>query len=114
MGTGDILAENAEEGIAVRTTMLPLMNVASGDCSLTNEPVYILFTPITNLLDIYIRNLATNSGHALILEETGRRLNPDPQDFLLAVVPDQRVIGKFRHIAAIVFTLNANMNNNNA
>jgi hypothetical protein len=70
----------------VRTSVLPLVDVAGGDWSLTYEPVDTLFAPITDVLDFYSSNLATNSGHALIIEETGRRLNHDPQDFLLAVV----------------------------
>ena len=62
---------------AVCTSMLPLVNVAGGDWPFTDEPVDTLFTSITNVLDFYSRNLATNSGHALIIEESGLRLNPD-------------------------------------
>ncbi len=60
----------------VRTTMLPLVDVAGGNWSLTDEPVDTLFASITNVFDFYSRNLATNSGHALIIEETGRWLKP--------------------------------------
>ena len=60
----------------VCTTMLPLVNVVGGDRSLTNEPVDTLFASITNEFDFYSGNLATNSGHVLIIEETGRRLKP--------------------------------------
>jgi hypothetical protein len=56
--------------------MLPLVNVAGSDWSFTNEPVNSLFASITNVFDFYSRNLATNSGHVLIIEETGRRLKP--------------------------------------
>ncbi len=80
----------------MRTSMLPLVNVAGGDRTLTNKPINTLLASITDVFDFYSRNLATNSGHALIIEETGWRLNPDHQVFLLAVVPNQKVIGKFR------------------
>ncbi len=62
---------------AMRTMMLPLVDVASGDWSLTDEPVDTLFASITDVFDFYSRNLATYSGHVLIIKETGLRLNPD-------------------------------------
>ena len=61
----------------MRTTMLPLVNIAAGDWPLTDQPVDTLFASITDVFDFYSRNLATSSGHALIIEETGRRLNPE-------------------------------------
>ena len=47
----------------VRTAMLPLVNVAGGDWSFTNESVYTLIAPITNVFNFYSGNLASNSGH---------------------------------------------------
>jgi len=38
---------------AMRTTMLPLVDVAGGDWSFTNEPVDTLLAPITNVFDSY-------------------------------------------------------------
>jgi hypothetical protein len=38
---------------AMRTKMLPLVDVASGDRSLTDQAVNTLFASITNVFDIY-------------------------------------------------------------
>jgi len=62
---------------AVSTTMLPLVNVAGGDWSFTDEPVNTLFASITDIFNLCSNDFAVDSGHALIIVESGRRLNPD-------------------------------------
>ena len=62
----------------MRTSMLPLVGVVLGDGTLTNEPVNTLFTSVTDVFDLNSRDFSADSGHALIIRETNRRLNPKP------------------------------------
>ena len=57
--------------------MVPLEDIVRCYWLLANEPVDTPFTPITNVFDYYSRDLATDSGHNPIIEETGRGLNPE-------------------------------------
>ena len=84
---------------AMCTTMLPLVNVAGGYWSFTYEPVDTPYTPITDVFDFYSRDFAANSGHDLIIEETGRRLNHDRQGFLKAVIQTSDGEDRLRHTA---------------
>ena len=85
----------------VGTTMLPLVNVAGGDWSFTNEPVYTLFASITKAFDFYSRDISTDSGHVLIIEESGLMLNHDRLDFLKADIRATITYFGLRHIPAI-------------
>ena len=81
----------------MRTSMLPLVNVAGGDWSFTYEPVDTPFTPITTVFDFYSRNLVANSRHAPIIGETGRGLNHDRQGFQKAVIQTSDREDRLRH-----------------
>ena len=59
----------------MRTPMLPLVNVVRGNRLLAGKPVDTSFAPITDILDFYSRDLAAESGHALMIRETGYALN---------------------------------------
>ena len=68
--------------------MLPLVDVASGDWALTNEPIDTLFPPITDVFDFYGRDLAANSGHALMIGETRYSLNCSKLDLQTSIEID--------------------------
>jgi len=68
---------------------------------LTNKPVNALFASITDVFNFYSRNLATNSGHVLIIEETCRRINNDRQDFRKAAIQTFNREVRKRHIPVI-------------
>ena len=61
---------------AMRTPMLPLVDVARSNWPPANEPVNTSFTLITDVLDLNSWDVSADSGHALIIRETNRRLNP--------------------------------------
>ena len=59
----------------MRTAMLPLVDVVRGDRSLANQPVDAPFAPIANILDLYSRDISTDSGHILMIREIRHLLN---------------------------------------
>ena len=59
----------------MRTPMLPLVDVIRGNRLLADKPVDTSLTPITDILDFYSRDLVADSGHALMIRETGYALN---------------------------------------
>ena len=65
----------------MRTSMLPLVDIVRSSGLLADKSVDTALTSITDVFDFNGRDLAANSRHALIIEETGRRLNHDRQDF---------------------------------
>ena len=85
----------------MRTSMLPLVDIVRSSRLLADKSINTALTTITDVFDFNGRDLATNSGHDLIIEETGRRLNHDRQGFLKAVIQTSDREDRFRHIAAI-------------
>ena len=79
------------------TAMLPLVDVVCSSWLLADKSINAALTTITDVLDFYSRDLATNSGHDLIIEETGRRLNHDRQDFQKAVIQTSDREDRLRH-----------------
>jgi len=59
----------------MRTSMLPLVDVVRCNGPLADKPVDTTLTPITDILDFYSRDLVADSGHALMIRETGYALN---------------------------------------
>jgi hypothetical protein len=59
----------------MRTSMLPLVDIVCSDRLLADKSVDTSFASIANILDFYGRDLATDSGHAPIIGETGAALN---------------------------------------
>ncbi len=69
----------------MRTPMLPLVDVVRCSGPLADKPVDTSLTPITDILDFYSRDLVADSGHALMIRETGYALNcskPDLKTFI--------------------------------
>ena len=83
----------------MRTPMLPLVDIVRSSGLLADKTVDTALTSITDIFDFNGRDLATNSGHDLIIEETGRRLNHVRQDFQKAVIQTSDREGRFRHTA---------------
>jgi len=50
--------------------MLPFVDVVSSNGSFANESVNTTLTPITDVFYFYGGDFSTDSGHALIIEET--------------------------------------------
>ena len=90
----------------MRTPVLPLVDIVRSSGLLADKSVDTALAAITDEFDFYSRDLATNSGHDLIIEETGRRLNHDRQDFQKAVIQTSDREGRFRHIADLRQLLN--------
>jgi hypothetical protein len=66
----------------MRTAMLPLVDIVGGDGLLADESVDTAFATITDVFDLYGRDLMADSGHVLMIGETGYALNYsklDPQ-----------------------------------
>jgi hypothetical protein len=59
----------------MRTPMLPLVDIVRSSGLLTNESIDTAFTTITDVFDFYGRDLAADSGHALMIGETRYALN---------------------------------------
>jgi hypothetical protein len=55
----------------MRTAMLPLVDVVGCNGPLADKPVDTALTSITNVFDFYGRDLAADSGHTLMIRETG-------------------------------------------
>ena len=81
----------------MRTPMLPLVDIVSCDWLLADKSINTALTTITDVFDFYGRDLAADSGHDLIIEETGRRLNHDRLDFQKAVIQTSDREDRFRH-----------------
>ena len=79
------------------TAMLPLVDVVCSSWLLADKSIKTAFTTITDVFVFYGRDLAANSGHDLIIEETGRRLNHDRQDFQKAVIQTSDRDDRLRH-----------------
>ena len=60
---------------AMRTSMLPLVDIVRAYRLLANQAVDTTLAPITNVLNFYGMDLATDSGHALMIWESGMGLN---------------------------------------
>jgi hypothetical protein len=56
--------------------MPPLVDIVRSSGLLADKSVYTALTTITDVFNFYGRDLAADSGHVLIIGETGRRLNP--------------------------------------
>ena len=83
----------------MRTPMLPLVDIVRSSGLLADKTVDTALAAITDVFDFYSRDLATNSGHDLIIEETGRRLNHDRQHFQKAVIQTSDREDRLRHTA---------------
>jgi hypothetical protein len=59
----------------MRTSMLPLVNIVRSDRLLADKSVDTTFTTITDVFDFYGRDIVTDSGHGLMIWETGYTLN---------------------------------------
>jgi hypothetical protein len=55
----------------MRTPMLPLVDIVRSNWLLADKSVDTALAPITDVFDFYGRDLAANSGHALMIGETG-------------------------------------------
>jgi hypothetical protein len=66
----------------MRAPMLPLVDVVRSGWLLTDKTINTALTTITDVLNFYGRYLSADSGHALMIWETGAALNYsklDPQ-----------------------------------
>jgi hypothetical protein len=59
----------------MRTSMLPLVDIVRSNGLLADKSVDTALTTITDVLYFYGRDLAADSGHALMIGETGYALN---------------------------------------
>ena len=59
----------------MRTPMLPFVDIVRCNGPLADKPVNTTLTSITDILDFYGRDLAADSGHALMIRETASSLN---------------------------------------
>ena len=59
----------------MRTSMLPLVDVVRCNGPLADKSVDTSLTPITDVFDFYGRDFVADSGHALMIRETGYPLN---------------------------------------
>jgi hypothetical protein len=59
----------------MRTPMLPLVDIVRSSWLLADKSIDTALTTITDVFDFYGRYLVTDSGHALIIGETGYTLN---------------------------------------
>jgi hypothetical protein len=60
----------------MRTSMLPLVDVVRSDWLLADKPIETTLASIANIFDFYSRDLVADSGHTLMIGETGYALNP--------------------------------------
>ena len=79
------------------TSILQLVDIVRSSGLLADKSINTTLTTITDVFDFYSRDLAANSGHDLIIEETGRRLNHDRQDFQKAVIQTSDRDDRLRH-----------------
>ena len=63
----------------MRTPMLPLVDIVRSSWLLADKSVYTALTTMADVLDFYGRDLAADSGHALMIGETGSALNYSKQ-----------------------------------
>ena len=63
----------------MRTSMLPLVDIVRSSWLLADKSVDTALTTITDVFDFYGRDLVANSGHALMISETGSALNYSKQ-----------------------------------
>jgi hypothetical protein len=61
---------------AMRTPMLPLVDIVRRNGLLTDETVDTSLASIANIFNFYSRDLVADSGHTLMIGETGYALNP--------------------------------------
>ena len=83
----------------MRTPVLPHVDIVRSSGLLADKTVDTVLTSITDVINFYGRDLVVDSGHDLIIDETGRRLNHDRQDFLKAVIQTSDRKDRFRHTA---------------
>jgi hypothetical protein len=60
----------------MRTSMLPFVDIVRSDGLLADKAVDATFTSIADVFDFYGRDLATDSGHDLMICKIGSALNP--------------------------------------
>jgi hypothetical protein len=59
----------------MRTPMLPLVDIVRRSWLLADKTIDTPLTPITDVFNFYGRNLMSDSGHTLMVGETGYALN---------------------------------------
>ena len=59
----------------MRTPMLPLVDIVRSIWLLADKVVNTALTTIADILDFYSRDLVADSGHTLMIRETGYALN---------------------------------------
>jgi hypothetical protein len=59
----------------MRTSMLPLVDVVHSNGLLADKSIDATFATVTDVFDFYSRDLVTDSGHGLMIGETGAALN---------------------------------------
>jgi len=69
----------------MRTPMLPLVDIVRSSWLLADEPVDTAFTTITDVFDFYGRDLAADSGHALMIGESRYALNYSELDLQISI-----------------------------
>jgi hypothetical protein len=72
----------------MRTAMLPLVDIVRSDRLLADKSVDTTFTSIADKFDFYGRDLSADSGHALMIRETGYALNYTKLDLKISMEID--------------------------
>ena len=88
----------------MRTPMLPFVDIVRCNGPLADKPVNTTLTSITDILDFYSRDLAVDSGHALMIRETASSLNltekADASESTIGDSPKEPVMDKLELIIA--------------